>query len=142
MPSTIEEARNILSNFARTEWESATTAAGFSGAPLSYDNLDFDPPNAPWGRLSVKHNEMSRASLGSATALFRRTGMLSLQIFIPIGLGTLPADRIADPLVQAFEVPGQTDNIWFRNARVREIGPDGTYYQTNFQVEFVWDRTA
>lgn len=142
MAQSYEEARNALSNFTRTQWEAAVAAAGHADAPLTYDNISFDPPEdlALWGRLTIHHLEGARASLGGASARFRRQGMVSIQVFTPIGEGTLLADRVGDPLVEAFEIPGQIDNIWFRNARMREVGSDGTAHQVNVEVEFIFDR--
>lgn len=138
-----ETARNDLSNFVRTIWEAAVTAAGHAGAPLAYDNLNFTPPQdgEPWGRLTVKFATGTRASLGSgSSASFRRGGALSLQVFTKIGSSTLTDDRIADNVVEALEDAGAVGVIWFRDVRKEDIGPDRSYHQSNIVVDFVFDR--
>lgn len=140
MPSTYETVRAALTDFIRTEWNMAT-----SSAPLAYNNIQFDPPTdgqTVYGRLHIQHEAGDRASLGGARARFRREGRLALQVFTPANDGTLQADQIADQIVVAIEAQGQIDNIWFRNARMREVGPDGTFFQVNVEVEFVFDRIS
>ncbi len=142
MASTYEEARDDLSIFATSAWATAVTAI-MPTPPLFYDNLNQNPPDdgSVWGRLSIQHLDGTRASLGSSSARFRRAGMLFMQVFVPIGDGTLTSDQIADSLVEAFEDAGAIGNIWFRNIGQREVGPDGTFHQVNVEVAFTFDRT-
>ena len=142
MASTYEAARDDLSIFTASAWATAVTA--FSPTPpLFNDNLDQDVPEdgTVWGRLSIQHRSGTRASLGGSSARFRREGILFVQVFVPLGDGTLSADQIADSLVAAFEDAGAIGNIWFRDITMREVGPDGTFHQVNIEVAFTFDRT-
>lgn len=146
MANTYEEARAALSAFARTSWLAALVVVSLpSTTPIAYDNLNFDPPEdgSTWARLNIQHITADRASLGSPdTCRFRREGLLSIQIFVPLGDGTLVADQIADSLVEAFEDVGAIENIWFRNIRMKEVGSDGTFHQVNVEVDFTFDRVT
>lgn len=143
MAQTYEEARDALSEFATTEWEAAV-AGVVPGAPLHYTNINADPPEEPqlWGRLHIQNRRGTRASLGSNCPRRRRFGTLFIMIFVPIGVGTQEADQVADSLVVAFEDAGAIDNIWFRDVGYRDVGPDGTYHQVNFEAQFTFDRTT
>ncbi len=142
MAATYKAARDDLSNFATAAWNTAVAAISPT-PPLFYDNLNQNPPDdgSVWGRLSIQNFDGTRSSLGSANARFRRIGMLFVQVFVPIGDGTLISDQIADSLVEAFEDAGAIGNIWFRDIGQREVGPDGTFHQVNVEVAFTFDRT-
>ncbi len=142
MAATYKAARDDLSNFATAAWNTAVATISPT-PPLFYDNLNQNPPDdgSVWGRLSIQNFDGTRSSLGSATARFRRIGMLFVQVFVPIGDGTLTSDQIADSLVEAFEDAGAIGNIWFRDIGQREVGPDGTFHQVNVEVAFTFDRT-
>ena len=139
MASTYEEARDLISAFVTTEWNTAT-----SSAPLLYDNLNADRPATPslFGRLFIQHVSGMLAALGASR--FRRMGILSVQVFVPLGSGTQQADQVAESLVEALEGVGPLvlENIWFRNIGMREVGPDGTYHQVNVEADFTFDRVV
>ncbi|MEE8551509.1 MAG: phage tail terminator-like protein [Gemmatimonadota bacterium] len=139
MAATYEEARDLLSAFVTTNWNVAT-----SSAPLLYDNLNADRPATPslFGRLNIQHVSGMLAALGASR--FRRMGVLSVQVFVPLGSGTQQADQVAESLVEALEGVGPTtlENVWLRNIGMREVGPDGTYHQVNVEADFTFDRVV
>ncbi len=138
MADTYEEARDALSAFTTTAWNTQT-----GSAPLRYDNLDGDRPDPPslFGRLHIRHFQGTRAALGPKTR-FRRVGRLYLQVFVPVGTGMEGLDQTSEALVEAFEDAGAVDNIWFRDIGMREVGSDGDYHQTNVEVDFTFDRVT
>ncbi len=145
MAESGEDLREELSAFARTVWAAALVAASQpSTAPISYENNNFNPPadGSLWARLTIKNTDGDRVSLGKESGLFRREGLVTLQIFIPIGSSTFVADQLADSIVEAFEDAAAIGNIWFRNTTMREVGPDGTFHQVNVVTQYVYDRTA
>lgn len=139
MADTYEEARDVLSGFVKTTWDSAT-----SSALLLYDNQDGDRPADPtlFGRLTIQNVASSAAALGAV--MFRRMGLLSVQVFVPQDSGTQLADQTAEALVEALEGvgPSTLENIWLRDIGMREVGPDGTYHQVNVEAEFTFDRVV
>lgn len=139
MAATYEQARDVLSAFVTTEWNTATTSA-----PLLYDNLNADRPAVPsiFGRLNIQHVSGMLAALGASR--FRRMGVLALQVFVPLGSSTQLADQVAQALVTALEGvgPATLENIWLRNIGMREVGPDGTYHQVNVEADFTFDRVV
>jgi hypothetical protein len=139
MADTYKEARDVLSGFITTTWNTAT-----SSAPLLYDNQDGDRPEEPtlFGRLTIQHANGTRADL--AGLRFRREGLMTVQVFVPQGSGTELADQTAEALVEALEGvgPATLENVWLRDIGMREVGPDGTYHQVNVEAEFTFDRLA
>ena len=115
MASTYAELRDAISGLVLPVWNTAT-----SSAPLLFDNLDEDRPDgSTWGRLTIRHTGGSRASLGGATARFRRTGVVFVQIFVSKNSGMETADAIGEALVEAIEDAGQIGNVWFRDVAMR-----------------------
>jgi len=143
MAQTYDEAVQELSAYARAQW----AAAGGIAANLTYEDHDFDPPasKTSWARLVIKHFSGGK-SLGSGTsAVYRRRGQLTLQIFTAIGEegpGAVGARQLGGPIVQNMESVGAVGNIWFRNSVMKEIGVDGVWYQVHVQTDFTYDRTT
>lgn len=139
MASTYEQARDAISTFVTTTWNAATTSA-----PLIYDNLNADRPAVPslFGRLTIHNVGGMLAALGASR--FRREGLFSIQVFVPLGSGTQQADQVAQALVEALEDigPATLGNVWLRNIGMQEVGPDGTYHQVNVEAEFTFDRVV
>jgi len=141
MAQSYDEGVQELSAFIRTEWQNA----GESLSVLTYDGLDFTPPQdgSTWARLTIQYLPGSgRASLGGSKGLFRRMGKLTLQVFVSNEVGAVGARQLADPIVLALEDAGQVGNIWFRNIQLREVGVDDVHYQVNVEAEFQFDRTS
>lgn len=139
MADTYEEARDVLSGFVKTTWDAAT-----SSAPLLFQNISGDRPEEPtlFGRLTIQFVTGSRADL--AGRRFRRTGLMTVQVFVPQGSGTEEAEQTAEALIEALEGvgPATLENVWLRDIGMREVGSDGTYYQVNVEAEFTFDRVV
>jgi hypothetical protein len=142
--STLAEARDEILLHFTTKWNAGTPPIPL----LLYDDRHRDlPDDAPYARITVKHNVFSQATVGATVAKggdgvrFRRFGIVTVQIFQPSGGGLTSSDVLVDLALDAFE--GEKtglDRIEFRNARVNEIGQDGPWFQTNVIAEFVYDR--
>lgn len=138
---TIAEARDEILTHFTTAWNAGTPPVPL----LMYDDKHRDPPdNAPYARITVKHNLFTQATVGgkgTGGQRFRRFGIVTVQVFTLSGDGLTNADVLVDLALDAFE--GQStgsDRIEFRNARANEIGEDGPWFQTNVIAEFDYDR--
>jgi len=137
MASTYAELRDVVGDFVRPVWDTATNSA-----PLFFDNLDGPRAEGTvWGRLTIRQSGGTRASLGN-NARFRRFGTIYVQVFVPRDTGMEVADAIAEALVEAFENAGQVGNVWFRDVAAREIGldKDSAFHQTNVEAPYTFDR--
>jgi len=132
---TLAQARDSVLALVRAAWLTVAPAA-----PLVYDNVDSSAPAVPttFGRATVRWVGSSRAALGP-NGLWRREGLVFVQIFVPHGSTTVTVDSIAEALVRALENPGATGNIWFRDAGPSDIGSDGVYHQCNVVASFIFD---
>lgn len=111
---------------------------------FTFDNEEFEPPaDAAWARLAVRHNGSTQETLGRAgNRKFARFGSAFVQVFTPINQGAREADTLAKQAREVFEgvsLAGTT--VRFYDVIVREVGPDGKWYQTNVEATFEYDET-
>ena len=138
MADTFQEARDAIHALIVPAWNTAT-----GSAPLAYDNKRFTSrPDSIWGRVTLRFQNGTRASLGGAAARFRYFGTVYVQIFVPLDSGmtevTSAAQAVADAINQAGHVDG---NVWFRDVQMKEVGSDEAYFQINVEAGFTFDQT-
>ena len=141
--ATIEEARDEILTYFTTEWNTQTDP------PLViYDDKARDlPEDASWVRVRVQHNVFAQRTLGGKPSLggggrrFTRTGIVTVQVFTPVGDGLTSSDPLVDFTVDIFEGEETgSDRVEFRNTRANEVGADGPWHQTNVIADFEYDR--
>jgi hypothetical protein len=112
--------------------------------PVLYPDTKSLPPTtgAGWARISVQHGSGGQATLSneSGRKRYRRTGIVFVQIFTDRGDGMVLADELATITKNAFEgVATNPGRVTFYRVRVREVGPDGQWFQTNVLADFDYD---
>lgn len=132
-----------LVNARETIYQAFETAWG-SLSPYTFDNEDFTPPeNAPWVRVAVRHDGSTLECIGGSQAggfnTFQRTGRAVVQVFGRLNKGTREADTLAQAARAIFEGTTLANAIRLTNAVIREIGPDGAWYQINVEAFFQYD---
>ncbi len=142
--STISAARDEILLHFTTKWNAGTPPIPL----LLYDDKHRDlPDDAPYARITIKHNVFPQVTIGATVAQggngvrFRRFGIVTIQVFELSGDGLTSSDILVDLALDAFE--GEKtglDRVEFRNARANEIGQDGPWFQTNVIAEFTYDR--
>lgn len=112
---------------------------------IKYDNVATQslPPsgNTPWARATLRHTDSGQASLANAGGRrkFRRTGVLTVGVFVPQGTGFSKSTALATIVRDAYEGVSGPSGLWFRNVRINEIGPDGAWFLTNVVANFEYD---
>lgn len=106
------------------------------------DSGEPPPADAPWARVTVRHSNSPRQTLAKrGERRVTRLGVVIVQVFTPVsdGKGLLLAQQLAIIARKAYDGKGTDSGIWFRNARVREVGADGTWEQINVALDFQYD---
>lgn len=117
---------------------------GLPAAQITADNEAFDAPeDLAWGRLAVREFVGRQESLGGlGNRKFLRTGSVFFQIFTPADQGTEEADTLAQEARELLEgVKLDAKQIWLTNATVREIGPDGAWYNVVVEASYQYTET-
>ena len=137
--ATFNEANNEILAAFKAAWDT-------TGFVVAYENVksqDTVPPSgsAPWARVTLRHTFGDQASLASVGGVrrWRRDGLVTVQIFIPLGEGLSEGYSLAKTVVDAFEGTATASSVWFRNVRVNEVGSDGEWYQVNVLADFTYD---
>lgn len=144
MPTTYDAVRDQVFTIFRAIWEKQPTDPGIDIPPIQWDNTEdlVNPPESGWVRVLLRHGPSSQVTLTGDTGgrRFRRLGLITIQVFAPVGEGMTDSDRFVKIILDAFE-GGNTgaDKILFRNVRANEIGRDGPWFQTNVLIEFEYD---
>jgi hypothetical protein len=86
----------------------------------------------------VGGNQASLANDGGRRR-WERTGLVTVQIFVPAGEGLSEAYSLAKTVADAYEGTTTASGVWFRNVRVNEVGADGAWFQVNALIEFIYD---
>jgi hypothetical protein len=119
--------------FFSAQWNSAT--------PVAWPDVSFTPPNGTWVRFSMKNNIGHQASMGSpGSNLFRRRGIITIQVFQKEGQGSTDARTKAELAADIF-IEQKLTGFTFSNVNARDIGADGAgWYQWNVTAEYKYDR--
>jgi len=139
--STRRAAITEILGLFRTAW----LGAGQADNRVKYDNVGKTtvPPtgNTPWARVTLRHIAAGQGSLSgeSGQRMFDRSGILTIQIFVPPGKGLAEATDLPKILQDAYEGVRTTNGAWFRDVVVQEVGIDGDFFQTNVIAIFEYD---
>lgn len=112
-----------------------------TGYTAAYPDVPAIPPptDAPWARITVRHELGGQTSLSNAAGAKKWThvGTLFVQLFTPIGQGGTVGLQLVKPVLDAYR--NARGVVWYRNHRFREIGNDGAFNQINCMVDFTYD---
>lgn len=140
MSGDFEGLRNACATRFHTGWKDGS---GNDLTPIEWPNQEpFEPiADHSWVRFSVLSGPARRLNLGTPP-VWRRTGQVIIQCFVPNGAGDGPAMALADKAANIFrDVSVQLNggNIRFQAPTVREVGTSGLiWYQTNAVIP--WQR--
>lgn len=115
--------------------------ADSQGAIVVYPDVASEVPASKvvWWRATLHHNIGGQGSLAGDTGVkrWRRSGVMVVQVFAPIGGGMVQAYESAESLVR--ELQASSGCVWLRNVRLNEIGADGAFEQINVLADFTYD---
>ena len=137
MTGTLNQANIDILTLFKTAWDT-------TGFIALYENVAGEPPAtpSPWARITLRHSGGGQGSLSGAlgTKRWDRNGVLIVQVFVPNGEGLSQAYSLAKIVLDAYEgVSSPLRGVWFRNARINEVGPDGEWFQVNALIDFTYD---
>lgn len=129
----ISEARNAMFGVFKAYWDTTTYPAVYDDVPAP------QTPTPAWARATIRHALRRQSSLTGAfdTIKYESKGIVTVEVYAPLGDGAKLAYALAENVVHAYE-DAHLD-VWFRNVRAVEIGSDGAFYQVNAIAEFNYD---
>ncbi len=93
-----------------------------------------------WVRISVRHRNGTRSSLGRADGKGKHTqsGFIFVEIFTPREDGLVDSDVISAAFAEDFRNSADGD-IWYADVSEVEVGEDGNWFRTDVIAEFEYD---
>ena len=134
MSSTFNDVR------AAIEGRIATEMANSPSVEVAYTNVLFTPPDAAnWIKVQLQFNDNEYFTLRGPTSGFnRQTGILLVDIFTPVGVGTGANYTIAERVKDLFDRV-TVSNVTFDAASgpfaIQPASPEA-YFQTQLSVTF------
>lgn len=117
------------------------TAWDLLGYPATYTDIPAETPVADtvWARAIVRHATGGQGSLtgDSGTVKWDRRGVLWIQVFAPIGAGSVQGLQAAQQLINAYQA--ERGPVWYRNIRMNEMGADGAWERFDVKADFEYD---
>ncbi len=114
--------------------------SNYNGVPLERIVFDDEAPpddkGGSWVRVSVKNRGRKQETMGKKTnRRFKSAASVFVQVYTETDKGVKQSDTLATEAADVFE--GESfSGLDFREAVIRETGPDGKWYQELVEAEF------
>lgn len=109
-------------------------------------NVERKPAsNEVWIRVSMSHVLSAQSALGKdqdGNRCYTHTGMLTAEVFTPMGDGLSQDDALAIVLRNAMKAARTPHGVILRNATAREAGADGGWHRTVVSADFEYDEVS
>lgn len=126
---TLTEIRNAVISRMAAQTAIASDAVDYPNGPV------FDPSNRDiWARFTNISGQAGANEIGAGPVV-HRTGVLIIQLFVPVGSGTLLISQTADQLTQHFEFQNDGRLSYFAVSVVPAGEADG-WSQLNLQIPY------
>jgi len=134
MSSTYNDVR------AAIEGRIAAELAKSPAYPVSYQNVPFTPPNnTPWLQAFIRFGDNAYATLlAPSTGYNRQNGVLTVNVFTPLGAGTAANFTIAERVKDLFDRQTVDGIIFDAASGPAQVTPPApaAYYQTQLTITF------
>ncbi|HBN2794742.1 TPA: electron transfer flavoprotein subunit beta [Klebsiella oxytoca] len=126
---TLTEIRNAVISRMTAQTAIASDAVDYPNGPV------FDPSGRNiWARFTNISGQAGANEIGAGPAV-QRTGVLIIQLFVPVGAGTLLISQAADKLTELFEFQDDGRLSYFAVSAVPAGETDG-WSQLNLQIPY------
>lgn len=126
---TLTEIRHAVISRMAAQTAIASEAVDYPNGPV------FDPSGRSiWARLTNISGQAGATEIGAGPVV-HRTGVLIVQLFVPVGSGTLLISQAADQLTELFEFQDDGMLSYFAVSAVPAGETDG-WSQLNLQIPY------
>lgn len=133
MSLTQEQAVDEILTLFKSGWDTTTH-------PAYYESVreDRDLDDTPWATTQIRHVSAKQSAVSGldGSRMFDRIGLLTVQVFCPVGIGLSEGYALGKVLTDTFEGKSTAGGVWFRDVMFREVGREGAFYQWNFTTTF------
>ncbi|TCW07738.1 uncharacterized protein DUF4128 [Raoultella sp. BIGb0138] len=126
---TLTEIRHAVISRMAAQTAIASESVDYPNGPV------FDPSGRSiWARLTNISGQAGATEIGAGPVV-HRTGVLIIQLFVPVGSGTLLISQTADRLTELFEFQDDGKLSYFAVSAVPAGETDG-WSQLNLQIPY------
>ena len=103
---------------------------------------DMPKGNELFSRFSSVEAPPSRMTLApKGSRRYTRRGLVTIQVFVPVSLPNhlTIARKLAIIARDAYEGVGTAEGLWFRGARIAELGRSESWTQINITTDYEYD---
>lgn len=145
------QARDEMAIVLQSAWDAADWAEyGIASAPeIKWQGRGGDLPfteGQPAITWNAMHSRERQAALSDdiGNRLYEPHGLIVMQSRGALinGNGFEVAERLAIIAKEAYRAKSTSNCIWFRNARIQEVGSDAGWYLFNTYVEFEYNEVG
>lgn len=116
-----------------TEWPTLQPSI-----PVLYDNTgQAAPKDSAYVNLTILFGDSFQVEMGNLRRL-RNSGLLTVQIFVPTGVGDGLAQELGDSVGDVFQLR-TVSGVIFRATSLLRVGVDGPWLQYNASTPFQQD---
>jgi hypothetical protein len=128
----------------------AWAAAGQDADALIFEDTGRKRPDGnalegeaeTWAFASFRTTSSPQETIGEGRR-YQVNGTLTVQVFVPIGSGTLGAKSIGDAMKASIRARSSlVGGVWMFSPTVLEIGPDGPWFNANLEVTIRYQQNA
>jgi hypothetical protein len=136
MPATLRQAHDQIL---------ALLPAAITAIAVHYPDVASAPgfpPQASWARIHVEDgDDAGQVTLvgSDGSQRYETNGILTVEIYALAGDGRAKAQELGEAVLAAYRGKKTAGGVWFRRERVRDVGPDGTWYHVNAVIEYQYD---
>lgn len=153
MTASPQTARKEVFALIAAGWAAGSPAiVNASQAPeMRYQGVekgDLPGANQFWARASTQLATSRQAAFalvgqGATIPVYETTGVVAVQIFAPMSaVASYAKGELLAELAQCMFMASETPSgVWFRNPRINELPPDGTWYRWNVLTDFQFNQT-
>ncbi len=132
-----DEMRSRIEEHFRKKWGVTT--------PVSFDNVEADSKlkatkaaNEPWVRVTIREGSSNLAGL-ALTKLYRDNGIIIVQVFTKLGVGTNTARKLAEQVRGILRYADIGNGLFLKAPAINPIGEVEGWYQINVTTPIQWD---
>lgn len=99
--------------------------------------LEATTPIQTWARVSIRANDRDQKTLGGpGNRLYRRNGILFVEIFTPTGDGTVLGTELAEMVEDAYEDVAFRSFVWYPKTKIMPNGVEGLWSRNTVTIQW------
>ena len=111
-----------------------------TGHKWTIQNDELETDGQPWIRISVNYAGGEIASrIGNNRVIRQRQGVVIVQLFVPVNMGTQDVNTLKQRIIDAFERIDVNDSVKYSDTTPTRVPVNNGFFQENISAAFRWE---